>query len=57
MRMTLKQYKTAVRKVLIEMAGVMQADILMYTYKDDFNEFMDKNWSPATAATAMLMGY
>lgn len=57
MRMTLKQYKTVVRKVLIEMAGVMQADILMYTYKDDFKEFMDKSWSPATAATAMLMGY
>ena len=55
--MTLKQYKTAVRKVLIEMAGVMQTDILMNTYKDDFQEFMDKDWSPATAAAAMLMGY
>ncbi|MBR0418255.1 MAG: hypothetical protein IJI66_03715 [Erysipelotrichaceae bacterium] len=55
--MTLRQYKTAVRKSLIEMVGTTQADILMNTYKNDFQEFLDKNWSPATTATAMLMGY
>ena len=52
-----KYYKRNVRKILRESVGQTQADILMDTYKDDFEEFIKMKWSPATAAMAILMGY
>ena len=33
------------------------ANKLMTTYEDDFQEFLSNNWSPAGAATAMMQGY
>ena len=52
-----QQYKNNVRRFLVEKTGRVQADMLMETYKDDFEEFMEKKWSPATAALAMLICY
>ena len=52
-----QQYKNNVRRFLAEKTGQVQADMLMETYKDDFEEFIEKKWSPATAALAMLSGY
>ncbi len=52
-----EQYGRSIKRLLTEKAGRVQADILIDTYKDDFEEFMEKNWDPATAAMAMLMGY
>ena len=52
-----EQYKRSIKRLLTEKLGQIQSDILMNTYKDDFEEFVEKNWDPATAAMAMLAGY
>lgn len=55
--MTLYEFKKKVRDYLAKQVGETRADTLMETYKDDFPEFLAKNYNPETTATAMLMGY
>ena len=55
--MTLRKYKYDIKKILVQLVGMTDADILMNIYKDDFQSFLDMNWSSGTAVMAMLMGY
>ncbi len=57
--MTLEEYKKKVEEYLIKRCNftVSRAKALIAVYEKDFPQFLKDNWSPLTAASAMIAGY
>lgn len=57
--MDMNEYKKKVKKFLMKRNNYTEeaADELMKMYEDDFQFFLDNDWSLATIAAAMIMGY
>ena len=57
--MTLEEYKKKVEEHLVKECNftTQRAKKLMALYEEDFPQFLKDNWSPLTAASAMLAGY
>ncbi len=57
--MTLEEYKKKVEEYLIKRCNftVSRAKALIAVYEKDFPQFLKDNWSPLTAASAMIASY
>ena len=54
----LKEYKNKVRRFLLKRCGEEEADRLMKLYDEDLEMICKEfEWSPGTAAFAILLGY
>ena len=55
---TIDEYKENIRKCLLDRCNEREAEQLMKLYEEDIDSFLnEKNWTPGTAAFAMMMGY
>ncbi len=57
--MTLEEYKKKVEEHLVKKCNftTQSAKKLIALYEEDFPQFLKDNWSPLTAASAMIAGY
>ncbi len=55
--MFIRFYKRLVKIELEKMVGKENAGKLIKVYEDDFALFLEYNWSPSTAALAIVMGF
>lgn len=55
--MDLEEFKSQVKKILIQRVGTREAIHSMKIYEEDFPEFLKMNLDPVATATAIIMGY
>lgn len=55
--MDLDEFKSQVKKNLIQRVGVKEANKSMKIYEKDFPEFLKMNLTPMATATAIIIGY
>ena len=57
--MTLEEYKKKVEEHLVKKCNftTQSTKKLIVLYEEDFPQFLKDNWSPLTAASAMIAGY